>query len=123
MCPSFWDTLYYIYFDSIRKMYFLERATLSRGCFDGCFTKTSLQLCAFNVWRLMYGNLFTSRHTYYKPKKSASHRYFDLYFMHIIREVSGIDNDMIPYLCNTYVGKESCQRLSETPPVLCIKHA
>ena len=54
---------------------------------------------------------------YYKTKKSPSLRYFDTCFMHNIGRVS--DRRRHDY---DDIGKESCHRLSETPPILFIKH-
>ena len=57
---------------------------------------------------------------YYKIKKSPSLRFFTRF----IHNVGGIsDRRWYHCLSMCYIGKESCHGLSETPPILCIKHA
>ena len=57
---------------------------------------------------------------YYKTKKSTSLRYFDTCFLHNIGRVS--DKRWHDSLSTYYIDKKSCHRLSETPPILCMKH-
>ena len=60
------------------------------------------------------------RHTYSKTKKSSSLHYFDTCFMPNISEDSNRRwHDSLSIVC---MNKESCHRLSETPPILYIKH-
>ena len=40
----------------------------------------------------------------------------------IIFEEFLIDDDMVPYLCTTYIDKEPCRLLSKTTVVLCVKY-
>ena len=53
--------------------------------------------------------------------RTASLRYFDTSFMHNIGVIT--DRQRHDSLSMQHIDKESCYRLSETPPILCIKHA
>ena len=57
---------------------------------------------------------------YNKTKKSASLHYYDTCSVHNIGRVS--DRRWHESLSNHQIDNESCHRLSETPPVFCIKH-
>ena len=60
------------------------------------------------------------RNVQYKTKTSFSFHYFDICFMNNIGGAS--DRYWHDYLSLYYTNKESCHRLSETPPIVCIKH-
>ena len=57
---------------------------------------------------------------YYKTKKFASLCYFDTCFIYNTGGVS--DRRLYDSLSMQYIDKESCLRLSETRPTLCIKY-